>query len=190
VFSLAKNTNPPKGRFAALLFYYYSIASASLPARAGSLTARCATRMSAALSLCAATAATTSPPPTSLMYESPIAIAIIRRQLLQLNNKGRNQSMKQTFSVIALALVLSACGEPAKSVEYFVAHPGEIADTLKNCAENAGAANCESARKAQAQIDGEKQMAQYRDGMRKSCMSNLQRNKVADAEGICARKWP
>lgn len=61
--------------------------------------------------------------------------------------------------VATAAALLSACSEPAKSVQYFQAHQNEIASTLAECQKNVGAANCDSAGAASAIIQQQKWLA-------------------------------
>lgn len=62
--------------------------------------------------------------------------------------------------LIALSASLIACGEPQKSVEYFVAHEAEIGPKLEQCAEDAGVSNCEAAGEAQANLSARRNMAE------------------------------
>lgn len=66
--------------------------------------------------------------------------------------------MKKLIAVAAIAASLSACGESARSVQYFVSHPEEIAVVLKNCQENTGAANCDAAGAAEQLLAQKKWM--------------------------------
>jgi hypothetical protein len=68
--------------------------------------------------------------------------------------------MRKFIAPTALAvLLLSACGEPSRSVQYFVAHPDEILPVLKGCQENPHATNCNAASAAQQQLAQGKWMA-------------------------------
>jgi hypothetical protein len=62
-------------------------------------------------------------------------------------------------TALILAVLLSACGEPSRSVQYFVAHPGEILPTLKECQVNPRAKNCNAASAAQQQLAQDKWIA-------------------------------
>lgn len=53
--------------------------------------------------------------------------------------------MKKLIAIVVVAASISACGEPSRSAQYFVSHPEELAVVLKNCQENAVAANCDAA---------------------------------------------
>lgn len=67
--------------------------------------------------------------------------------------------MKCFIVFATLAMLLSACTEPTRSVQYFVAHPDEIPPVLKDCQENPHAANCNAADAAQQQLAQSKWMA-------------------------------
>lgn len=68
--------------------------------------------------------------------------------------------IKITLMSAALAVSLSACGEAAKSAEYYQTHQNEIAGKLAECASKPGATNCESAAAADAIIKQQKWLAQ------------------------------
>ena len=68
--------------------------------------------------------------------------------------------IKITLLSVLLSVSLSACGESAKSAEYYQAHQNEIAGKLAECTSKPDATNCESAASADAIIKQQKWLAQ------------------------------
>jgi hypothetical protein len=76
--------------------------------------------------------------------------------------------MRRAILLLGL-LPLAACNPPARAVNFFKAHPEEVAKVLADCtAGTHRGAECDNAKAAQAQIHSDKRLSLYRQGFEAS----------------------